>query len=398
MADLYNYIDNTGVIVPDTSELIDDVNAEWRQALGQDLVVTPDTPQGTLIATEVTARVSVVQNNARLANQINPNEAGGIFLDAICAFLGLEREPATHTLVPGVTVTGQPQTLIDAGSQARTTGGDLFQTVAAVMLDNTGVATVDFVAVETGPVNCPVGALNTVVDMVLGWEGVINATSGQIGAYEQSDASLRALRRRTLAKQGISISEAITSDLYDITGVKSLTYRENVISTTQVIDGISMVPHSIFVCVDGGADSEIAQLLLTNKTVGGNWNGTTTVNTVDTASGQTYQVKFSRPTLVPVYARVTIKRGTDLSDPLISVPQSIVDYANGLIPNDEGLTVGHDASPFEFAAAINYFHPGMTVTKLELSTDNVTFSPVDVAIGIDKKAITALAYIQVIIV
>lgn len=398
MADAYDYIDGTGVIIPDTADLLSDVQGEFKTAFGQNLIVTPDTPQGTLISAEVAARVSVVNNNAKLANQINPNEAGGIYLDAICALLGLERTPATRTTVPGVTVSGQAQTLIPKGSQARTTAGDIFRTTAAVTTGVGGTATVDFESVSTGPIPCGIGALNRVVDMVLGWETVNNTVAGTLGAAQQSDASLRALRQRTLALQGISISEAITSELYAIDTVKSLTYRENVLSTTQVIDTISLVAHSIFVCVDGGTDAEVAIALLSNKTVGGNWNGTTTVNTVDPSSGQTYAVKFSRPILVPIYAKVTIKRGLDLSDPLITVPQAILDYSNGLIPNDEGLTVGHDASPFEFAAAVNYYRPGMTVTKLELSTDNITFTALNVPVAINKKAFTQLAYIQVLVV
>ena len=84
MAD-YQYIDTTGVIVPDTATIQSEVEGEYKAVFGQDLVVTPNTPQGVLITAEVAARSNVVRNNAALANQINPNLAGGVFLDAIWA-------------------------------------------------------------------------------------------------------------------------------------------------------------------------------------------------------------------------------------------------------------------------------------------------------------------------
>lgn len=94
MAD-YQFITSQGVIVPDTSTLRDDVENEYRSVFGQDLDVNPETPQGALITMEVENRDSVARNNAELANQINPDLAGGIFLDAIWALMGGQRFDAS---------------------------------------------------------------------------------------------------------------------------------------------------------------------------------------------------------------------------------------------------------------------------------------------------------------
>ncbi|MHC5543543.1 baseplate J/gp47 family protein, partial [Singulisphaera rosea] len=100
----YQYLDATGVIVPDTSSLLADVQSEYQAVFGADLIVTPDTPQGVLITAETLARTEVVNNNAALANQINPNIAGGVFLDAILALTGMQRTPASPTVVTNVTL------------------------------------------------------------------------------------------------------------------------------------------------------------------------------------------------------------------------------------------------------------------------------------------------------
>src|ERR1700748_2899361 len=96
---LYNFIIESGVIVPDTSELLSEVQQEYKDVFGEDLNVNPETPQGILINAEALSRGSVADNNAALANQINPNIAGGVFLDAICALTGLIRTPDTASTV-----------------------------------------------------------------------------------------------------------------------------------------------------------------------------------------------------------------------------------------------------------------------------------------------------------
>ena len=80
MADIYNYIVNTGVIVPDTSDLKNDVTAEYQDALGADMNTTAGTPQGRLIDAETLARSNVVRSNSLTANMFNINLAYGLSL------------------------------------------------------------------------------------------------------------------------------------------------------------------------------------------------------------------------------------------------------------------------------------------------------------------------------
>ena len=149
---VYDYITNTGTIIPDTATTRDEVIEEYQGVFGQDLITDDESPEGVLINAETTSRQSVARNNATLANQINPNLAGGPFLDAIWALTGGQRVTATRTTVIA-TVTGVANTVIPVGSQASTTGSDLFETVTQVTIPAGGTLTgVDFRSVETGPV------------------------------------------------------------------------------------------------------------------------------------------------------------------------------------------------------------------------------------------------------
>lgn len=125
MADIYNYIVNTGVIVPDTSDLKNDVTAEYQEALGSDMNTTAGTPQGRLITAETAARANVVRTNSLTANMFNINLAYGKALDALGAMFGLYREGATSSSVLA-TITGVSGTVIPANSQASTAKGVVF--------------------------------------------------------------------------------------------------------------------------------------------------------------------------------------------------------------------------------------------------------------------------------
>lgn len=386
MAD-YEFVTRTGVIVPDTADLRDDVVEEYKDALGQDLITTPETPQGVLITAETLSRDAVARNNATVANQINPNLAGGIFLDALWALTGGKRRTATRSLLTAVEVTGTPGALIPALSQARVGGaGALFETIGAVVLGGDGTATVDFQSVELGPIACPVGALDTIVSSVLGWETVSNPAPADPGQSDESDLAARTRRRQTLALQGVALPEAGVSALYNLADVRSVLFRENVTDAPVTIEGVTLAPHSVYYCVEGATDADVAAALLSKKSLGANWNGTTTVNVTNAISGQVYPVKFSRPTTVPIYVQVTVRQGTAVGDPAQLTRQAMVDYALGLLEGEPGFVIGGDVSPFELAGAVNREAPGVYVKSVLVSDDNVTFTADPIEILISQRA------------
>ena len=396
---LYNYILPTGVIVSDTSSILAEVQSEYQAAFGTDLIITPDSPQGVLITAETLSRSSVVNNNAVMANLINPNIAGGVALDAIMALTGQQRAAQTQTVVTNVSLAGVPGTVIAQGSQAQTQAGDVFATLSSVTLNSNGIAMVNFGSIAYGPIPCGPNALTMIVSNILGWETVNNNQAGSpasettLGSTTQSDQSARALRQNTLAFQGVSLAEAITSALYNVSGVTSLSFQENISSNTQTINGISMAPHSIYACVAGGADTDVAAALLENKSSGCAWNGSTTINLVEPSSGQQYAVQFDRPAQIGILINVTISNGNAQN-----VTQSILDFAAGNIAGFDGFIVGADVSPFELSGAIMAENPGVFVSTVATSNlSPINFSSSVIPIGVNQQAYTQQSYINVTI-
>ena len=384
MAD-FQYLNSQGVIVPDTAAIRADVEAEWRAAFGADLVTTPETPQGVIITLQTEQRDAVARNNAALANQINPDIAGGVFLDALLSFTGGNRRAATRSTIAGVVFSGVPGTTIPAGSQAIVSGsGEVFTTDNPLVIGAGGSVTGSMTAINAGAIQVPINGLDTVASAVLGWETVANPASAVPGAPEQSDVAARALRRQTLALQTVSTVEAIVSRVMAIPEVRSMSFRENTAATTQTIDGVSMVAHSIYACVQGGSDADVARALYDTKTVGAAYNGAVTVNVTDTFSGQITPVKFDRPTEIPILVRVTV-RSTPL-DVQTLVRDAIMDYVNGDLEGGIGLTVGTNVYPFEFSGACNQIEPSIVVTNVELSTDGTTWSSAPLTVALDEVA------------
>lgn len=401
MTSAYVYNTATGLIIPDTSDTLAVVQGEYQTAFAAtDLIVTPDTPQGVLITAETLSRNNFLNNNAAVSNQINPNYAGGVFLDAILALTGVQRTAATPTTVANVTVTGVSGTTIPAGSQASTAAGDLFATTTTVVIPGGGSITVNFQSVAVGAIPCAANALTSIITAVLGWETVTNSAAGVVGSITQSDQSARAFRQNTLAFQGQSLAAAITSALYNVPGVMSLFFQENVAATTQTISGISMVAHSVYACVAGGSSLAIAAALLENKSSGAAWNGGTSVSVVEPASGQTYSVSFDVAQQVGVLIACTV-HGASSSQ----VQQAILNYAAGMVSdpsgnasNLQGFVVGANVSPYEIAAAIAIENPGCYVSSVSLSyLSPVTYVFTPLAIAVNQIAYTQLSFITVTI-
>lgn len=392
----YNYFTNEGIIKPDTSTTLAEVQQEFRDALGADLPVDPSTPQGVLITAFTEERDSAASLMAQVANQINPDIAGGIWLDAIWALMGGQRQPAERSILNNVAVAGVAGTFIPKGSLATATNSNVvFRTQTDVYLDITGNATVTFESVETGAYAVGIGGLDAVASSVLGWETVINPSASVLGRPAQSDVSSRRARRRTLAIQGASVPEAIQSAVYNLAGVQSLSFTENITNATIVIDGKNIVEHSIYMVVDGGSTDEIAMALLANKTLGANYNGALHQVT-EPFSGQVYDVKFDRPTEITLFVRVTARKSViDLPN---AIPNAVMQYARGELEGDSGLEVGKDVSPFEISGAINQVYPSINVTKVELSTNGTTWATTVLDIKIFEVPRLTLGRVSVIIV
>ena len=105
--DLITYITSSGIIVPNTDNVISELQTEWIRQFGAQLSLDSSTPQGRIIETQAMVRKGTLGACAMVANQLNPNQAFGIFLDAHGAFFGVNRPSGRNTEILDVLMSGK---------------------------------------------------------------------------------------------------------------------------------------------------------------------------------------------------------------------------------------------------------------------------------------------------
>jgi len=390
----YRYVAANGVIVPDTADTLAEVTAEFEAALGVDIIVDPSTPEGALIVAETAARTAVIENNAELANQINPDYAGGLFLDDLMALTGSNRQLATASTAV-CTVTGVSGTIIGTEVTFRSTNGYYWRNTAVYTMSGT-TDSITVRCTEAGAIGAGAGQINYIYVGTVGLETVTNPAAATVGSLTQSDQQARLARKNLLGVQGVNLSQSIISALYALPGVKGVQFRENRAGTTQTIDGIIMVRNSIYACIDGGDQQSIAETLLL-KTAGVAFNGPIEITATDPYSGQDYLVKFDAPEYLSVFIKVTCKATNPLINPQIAVRDAIMIYATGGLTGEEGFALGASVSPFEIGGAVTTLYPTIYVKKVEAKLAiGGSFSTDEIPLAIFQKAVVTESAIEVI--
>lgn len=185
----------------------------------------------------------------------------------------------------------------------------------------------DYTAVENGETQALEGTLTVIDTPVAGLDRVYNPQDAIVGRNTETDNELRIRRRQTLQVAGAGTLDAIRSRLLNLEGVTSVLGFEN---KTLITDIEGRPGKSYEMVVQGGDPQTITQTVWDSKPAGIETFGNQTGTALD-SQGIGQQVKWSRPTEVPIWVEVDIE--TDLNFPpsgAALVEQAIIDYINGL--------------------------------------------------------------------
>lgn len=266
MVEIYEYNTDSGIVIPQTSDIKSQVQSEWQAALGSDLSLVDSTPQGVLIQNDTDYRTAIITANANMVNGYNIFYAQGIQLDAIGLTFGVVRRTAQSTLVTA-TCYGVPNTTILTGSLVQTTNGDIFVSLAPAVINQNGYAEVYFASQETGAVACPEGALSFIISEIDGWERVTNSTAGILGYDVESDYSYR-LRILVEYQKARGFIESFKGRLSEVSGLTDSLVLENYENVPRIIRGIDMPPHSVVIIANGGLDTDVISACFNSKDAG----------------------------------------------------------------------------------------------------------------------------------
>ena len=317
-----------GLSADSTATIRQAIVDDWENTFSDEnatLNTESESPAGQIIDSEavlVTAKDSAL---LELMNQFNPMTASGIFQDAIAAIYFLTRKVAQPTVVE-CQVMGLQGTTIPAGSVIENTDGFRLRSVGAVTIPEGGTISVEFETVDTGAISIGANTCTKIITVIAGWNTVDNAVAGVPGQLVESRASFEARRAQSVAANSHGSRLSLQGALYNIDGVLDCLVLENKSDSTVTKQGISLISHSVAICIYGGNNDEIAEMVYNKLDAGCGTNGATTVTYISEDSAvNTYQIV--RPDPVNVYIEVTINQTA-------STPSTIVDDVKNAIYND----------------------------------------------------------------
>jgi len=274
----------------------------------------------------VAAAISDVNGQAiAVYNAYNPTTAKGVALDSAVKVNGITRQTASHSQVD-LRIVGQAGTHIVNGV-ALDEAENKWNLPADVVVPPAGEITVTAIAAEEGGIRAPAGTVNRIGTPTLGWQTVENILAAEPGAPVQTDLELRVQQSKSTALPSVSLWEGIIGSLLTTAGVRRVSGIKND-GDTPTSEGVP--GHSIAMIVDGGEVADIAKTIFLKKGEGVGTYGSTSYNYLDTY-GFPNTIRFSRPTVVPAYCKLTISPAADyLSSAEDEIKARIVAYINSL--------------------------------------------------------------------
>lgn len=314
-----------GITAPAFDEVLEHYQQKAREIFGQDIVITPDSQDGQLIAIFAQAVSDVNAQAVAVYSAFSPSTARGVALDTAIKTNGLTRHTATHSTAD-LRLVGQAGTTIRNGV-AIDSNGNRWILPEQVVIPVEGEITVTATAESAGDISATAGSINRIGTATLGWQTVTNPADAVAGAAQETDAELRTRQSKSTALPSVSLWEGILGAVLSLDGVRRISgiCNNEDEPTPEGVPG-----HTIALIVDGGEVDAVAETIYLK---GGEGTGTfgSTSHTIVDKYGFPHTVRFSRPTVVEIKARVTIEPGaTYLSDVEAEIKRRIADYINSL--------------------------------------------------------------------
>jgi uncharacterized phage protein gp47/JayE len=379
-----------GISVQTYQEIYDEWVEGLRGIYGQDINLDADSPDGQRIGILAQLGLDFQTFGLTLYSQLDPDFALGSALNRIIKLSGLTRRPATRSQCDVTLTTDRPLTLpIDY--QVEDDLGQTWVTLATVAA-TTGANTVTLFAQNFGAVAADAATITIPVTVVIGVLSVTNALAATIGQNEETDVELRIRRNKSLESAASSTLGGIFTAIGNVAGVTDLAAYENDQDTTDAVNNI--LPHTIWLIVEGGSVDDIVKAIAKNKTGGTGLKGsvTGTFNEVLTKPDGTnytivHDMQFNRPTSITLYLNVTLTRK-------VSTVPIDTDLVKQLL-SELSFSINQNAIASNLYSTVYQAGSTFVATDLEVSLDGISYTPTSLTTAADEKFTLAIANIAV---
>lgn len=369
-----------GIQVQTFQEIYDELAEGYREIYGEDINLEPDSPDGQRVGIEAQARLDLQTYGLTLYQQLDPNFAIGVALNRLIKLSGITRRPPARSQVDVTVTTDRPLTL-PADYAVEDDLGQVWTTLSSVDLVN-GANTVTLFAENFGAVEADANTITEPVTVVIGVQSVTNPLAAQVGRDEETDEELRIRRNRSLENPATSTTGGLFTALGDLPGVTDLAVYENDQDTTDTERNIT--PHTIWPVVEGGAVDDIIEAIAKNKTGGTGIKGTvegTYNETLFKPNGDEYiiihELRFDRPTDVPLFVRATITR----KDPNVPADLELIKQ----LLAERSFAINDNAIASDLYRTVYKAGEDFIATDLEISLDGMAWTDARIESAPDEK-------------
>lgn len=395
-------ITETGLLVPDIADVLSGRLTDLDSAMGGGASQSLSSPQGQISQSDTEIIATNYDALLCLFNQMNPDYATGRFQDGIGRIYFQERISAQGTIVTA-TCNGAVGTLIPTGSTAQDEAGYIYQSINAATIGSTGSIDIQFQNQTTGPIPCGVGELNQIYSTGLsGWDAVRNDAAGVVGVDVESRVAFETRRKQSVSRNGRNTDAAMLAALLSTDGVLDAYVWSNRTDAT-VNSGATNFPvlrHSVYACVYGGVDADVAEAIFTTKNPGANLNGNATFTVEDkenyNAPYPQYIIQWQKATPLRIYFKVEIESNENLPSDISSQIKSMVETVfNGGYDGITKARIGGRINSGTYYAPIISISPDyVNISSISISGNGVDFSQ-SLTAGIDQIPTIQQADIEV---
>lgn len=384
-------IDSTGVTVQTLQEILTELEDSFKGIYGTDLDLSQNTPDGQRLGILAKISADLQAYGLSLYDLLDPDFAIGEMMNKIIKIAGITRNPATRSSVEETIVVDRNLALA-SGYKARDENNQNWVTTSDSTL-TTGSNTVTMYAEFFGNYEAGAGEITEPVTIILGVTSVTNAAAAVAGVDEETDEELRIRRNKSLENPSYSTVGGLYAKLVDLEGVTDLQVYENDLSTTDSVRG--MVPHSIWVVIEGGDTADIVEVLAKSKTSGTSQKGSesgTYIETLTTPDGSTRTINhtmlYDRPTDVDLFVELTVTR----KDASIAIDKTLIKSKLAAID----WTVRESATATELYAAVYSAGATFIATDLQISLTLVGgYTDESLEPGYDEKFVIETANVTI---
>lgn len=310
MVDILN---ENGLTVKTYSEINEDLKTAYRSIYGSAINLESNSPDGQTIGIYTQGAVDIREVITNVYNSFDPDKAEGVVLDSRVSINNIQRQGGTYTITP-VDITVDRTLTLDGldgdfnlvdgvGYTVQDDAGNQFILIDTVEL-TAGTHSLPFRAKDIGLVNVTVNTITNATTVVLGVTDIDNTSAPTtIGQDEETDAQLRVRRQKSVSLGSSGYINGLEGVVLNLEGVTATKLYENV---TNAVDADGIPAHGMWLIVEGGANTDIADAIFKRKSCGSDMKGVVEVD-ITTDSGAVFTAKFDRPDAQDLYIRFDIQ-------------------------------------------------------------------------------------------